>query len=138
MEFQKLLTVNQGLSINRYFRLMALATMEIASTVPLSIYFICLNLSTEPISPWVSWSDTKWHFSRIDFIPAWVVNSNPTLKLNFTLNLWLFPACAFLFFAFFGVAEEARRNYKMLYYRLGKPFGILPSVNPAGFVLIIV
>ena len=115
------------MNMSRYFRLMALATTEICMTTPFAIYFIYLNLTTAKVSPWISWSNTKWDFSRIDYIPAFFVNSQPSLKLNFSLNLWLLPICAFLFFGFFGLAEEARRNYTKYYYFIVKPFGIFPQ-----------
>ncbi|KIJ25320.1 hypothetical protein M422DRAFT_62265 [Sphaerobolus stellatus SS14] len=95
-KFASLMANNPTLNMHRYFRLMALVTVEICITTPVSIHFMFFNLTTTQVTPWVSWSDTKWGFSR----------------LNFELNIWLFPASAFIFFPFFGFVEEAQRPIK--------------------------
>lgn len=103
--------------MNRYFRLMALALVDITMLTPLSIYFMVLNLQL-PISPWISWSDTKWDFSRVDIIPTILIDLDPTVRISLLLNVWIIPTCGIIFFLFFGIAEESRRNYKQLAIRI--------------------
>ncbi|KIJ47230.1 hypothetical protein M422DRAFT_66560 [Sphaerobolus stellatus SS14] len=127
IEFNELLAANHKKLVNRYFRLMALPSADIICTTPFAMYFMYLNLTTESLAPWVSWSDTKWGFSRVETYPAWVLALSPEIKSSLDLNIWLFPSCAFLFFAFFGLAQEARRNYTTWSYFIDKPCGIRPK-----------
>lgn len=103
---------NSSLTFGRYFRLMALATTELMLTIPLSSYIIYLNATAAPLGPWISWSNTHYAFSRVDQIPALLWRQNHQLVIAEELGRWIDPACAFIFFAYFGFAGEARRHYK--------------------------
>lgn len=121
MEF---LTVNKNLSSSRYFRLMGLAGIEMLCTIPLGAYVIYLNATAQPIYPWISWADTHLDFSRIEQIPSvWWRMSSPTV-LSLELSRWLLVVCAFVFFAFFGFADEARKNYRLAYVSVAKRVGL--------------
>ncbi|KAG1763918.1 pheromone A receptor-domain-containing protein [Suillus occidentalis] len=123
-QFMEFLCVNKNLSSSRYFRLMGLAGIEMLCTIPLGIYVIYLNATAQPISPWISWADTHLDFSRIEQIPSvfWRT-SNPTV-LSLELSRWLLVVCAFVFFAFFGFADEARKNYRLAYVSVAKRVGL--------------
>ncbi|KAG8934305.1 a-factor receptor [Tulasnella sp. 417] len=59
---------NPGLTIGRYFRLMALAATEIICSLPTSMYVMVANLKNG-LHPWISWADTHLNFNRVEFIP---------------------------------------------------------------------
>ena len=58
-QFKDLVTTNSHLSYSRYWRLVALASLDFIYTIPLSLYFI-IHFATSGVSPWVSWADTHW------------------------------------------------------------------------------
>ena len=91
---------------------MALATIELLCTTPFAAYSIYLNATTEPIQPYISWSDTHFNYSRVDQFPATLWRLNHQLVVSLELSRWLVVACSFVFFLFFGFADEARRHYR--------------------------
>ncbi|KAF8963268.1 pheromone A receptor-domain-containing protein [Flammula alnicola] len=132
-EFSQFLSSNTSLSVNRYFRLMALATVELLFNVPLSSYGLYLNATGRPIYRWKSWSDTHFDWYIIDTFPAILWRTSTVSVVNFELSRWLLVFCALVFFGFFGFAEEARKNYRRLYWSVAKRFGVVPpSKSPSG------
>lgn len=119
---------------------MALAVSEIIFTTPLAIFTIWLNATVSPIGPWRSWDDTHFDYSRVEQIPALFWRSNHLLVVAMEFTRWLPPFCALVFFAFFGFADEARKNYRALFWRIAKPLGFTPSQSnqmvSIGFVIL--
>ncbi|CCM02274.1 uncharacterized protein FIBRA_04359 [Fibroporia radiculosa] len=123
-QFKQFLTSGQSsLTFSRYFRLMALATTELLFTIPVSSYAIYLNATAQPIEPWVSWSYVHYDFSRIEQVPSILWRSDRQLVIALELGQWLNPVCALIFFAYFGLASEARSHYKSAALRIGRLFG---------------
>lgn len=122
-QFSELLTSNSALTVNRYLRLMALATTELLCTTPFAAYSIYLNLTTQPLNPYRGWEDVHFHYSQVDQFPAVIWHLSRQTVISMELNRWLVVACAFIFFGFFGFAEEARRNYRALFIRIAKLLG---------------
>jgi hypothetical protein len=110
-QFSQFMSSNSSLTMSRYFRLMALAGVELLCTTPLSVFMTILNLTAQPLDPWVSWYDTHYNFSRVRLVPAVLWTMNRWLVVGIQFNRWSGPFCAFAFFAFFGFAAEARKNY---------------------------
>lgn len=110
-QFAQFLSSNKALSASRYFRLMALACVEMMCTVPLSITFTVLNLKAQPFDPWVSWDDTHYNFSRVLLVPSVIWRQSKLVEVSVECGRWSPLFCAFVFFAFFGFAEESRKNY---------------------------
>jgi pheromone a factor receptor len=129
-QFNELLSSNSNLNSNRYFRLMCLAAIEVICTVPLSIYEIYLNVTLGVISPWISWANTHAEFSRVDQIPAILWRNNPVLASSLELSRWLVVVCGFVFFAFFGFADEAQKHYRLALQSVAKRVGY--STNSMG------
>ncbi|KAJ8502461.1 hypothetical protein ONZ45_g11738 [Pleurotus djamor] len=127
VQFNQFLTSNKSLSASRYFRLMALATCDLMLTIPLASFVIWLNTVASPIAPWISWEDTHFGYERVDQIPAVLWRGNSRLVLAVEVTRWLTPLCGLLFFALFGFADEARRNYKIAFWAVVKPFGWKPA-----------
>lgn len=117
-QFKEFISSNSGLTSSRYFRLMALATTELVFTIPLGIYELYSNAAGGALEPWEGWANTHFDFSRVDQYPAIVWMSDSKLAVPLQLSRWIIPACAFVFFAFFGFAEEARKRYSICYLAL--------------------
>jgi len=112
--------------MGRYFRLMALAMCEVLLTTPLAIFSIWLNASATPLSPWVSWWDTHFDYSRVDQFPAVIWRNVGYIAMMLEFTRWVTPLCAYVFFGFFGFAEEARKNYRALFSWLSRPLHVEP------------
>ncbi|KAG2040967.1 pheromone A receptor-domain-containing protein [Suillus americanus] len=123
-QFMEFLSVNKNLSSSRYFRLMGLAGIEMLCTVPLGAYVIYLNATAQPVLPWISWADTHSNFSFVEQIPSVLWRMSGPTVLSIELSRWLLIVCAFVFFAFFGFADEARKNYRLAYVSVAKRVGI--------------
>jgi len=125
LEFSRILkSSNSSLTMGRYFRLMALAMTDILLTTPLAIFIIWLNATVSPVQPWRGWEDTHFNYSRIDQIPAVFWKNKPTFVMIMELTRWLAPLCAFVFFAFFGFADEAKRYYTRLFSKAILPLDL--------------
>lgn len=110
---------------------MALACTELFLSVPLSTFIIYLNLTTTQLSPWVSFYNTHYGFSRVDQIPALLWRANSEMVVAVELGRWIDPACAFIFFAYFGFADEARRHYLQAFWWCVKKLGFEPKSGNA-------
>jgi pheromone a factor receptor len=126
-QFSQIVTSNNALTMNRYFRLMCLAMAEVFITIPLSSLGLYLNLTSRPIYPWKSWSDTHLDWYTIDVYPAVLWRSNRVSIFILELNRWSLVLSALVFFAFFGFAEESRKNYRRLYSLVLKWLGMAPG-----------
>nr|AHL45283.1 pheromone receptor STE3.3.1 [Pleurotus eryngii var. eryngii] len=130
VQFNQFLASNKSLTAGRYFRLMALAACDLMLTIPMASFIIWVNTVSSSIAPWISWEDTHFGFSRVEQIPAVLWRSNHRLVIACEATRWLTPACGILFFALFGFADEARRNYKKAFWIVVKPFGFKPTPVP--------
>lgn len=90
---------------------MALASTELLCTLPFAIYIMALNISVG-LDPYKGWADLHFDYSRVDQIPAILWHLDHKLVIALQLSRWLVVACAFIFFCYFGFAEEARRHYR--------------------------
>jgi len=63
-------------------------------------------------------------FGRVDQFPSILWRSNPASLYQLELCRWLTPLCAFIFFGFFGFADEARIHYRSTFNFITKTFGI--------------
>lgn len=123
-QFQELMSSNKNLNTNRYVRLMCLAGIETLLTVPIGCYALYCNIAGGNIQPWLGWEDTHVGFSRVDQIPSILWRMDPQLASNLEWGRWMSVVCAFIFFFFFGFAEEARKNYRVVVQSVAKHVGI--------------
>jgi pheromone a factor receptor len=105
---------------------MALASTEVLFVLPMSIFLYVFNLKTAPPLPYVSWKYVHANFSRIAFISRFLLDQNKTQIVVFELSRWCMPIAAFLFFIFFGLASEARKQYRVIWYGTLSLFGVEP------------
>ncbi|KAH9476719.1 Pheromone B alpha 3 receptor [Psilocybe cubensis] len=122
-QFNDLLSGHSNLTSSRYVRLMCLAGVEVLCTVPIGVYALSLNIRTG-IQPWISWADTHYAFSRVDQFPAVLWRSTSVGESSLELSRWLVVVCAIVFFAFFGFADEAKKNYRSYMQSVAKRVGI--------------
>jgi len=129
IEFASILAAHPSITPWRYFRLMALAMTDLLLTMPLAIFVIWLNATATPIQPWRSWNDTHFQYSRVIQYPALIWRRNPRLVASMEFTRWVVPVCALVFFAFFGLAEEATKNYVSLADKIQKKFKLRTQVK---------
>ncbi|KAI0078459.1 fungal pheromone STE3G-protein-coupled receptor [Panus rudis PR-1116 ss-1] len=137
IQFSELLSTATSMTVNRYFRLMLLSCLEILLTVPLSSFSIYINNYGLTLSPWISWEDTHFNFSHVEHITGAIWRSSRPYYVSVEMSRWIYPFSAFLFFALFGFAEEARRNYIRAFWWIANLVGIRrPSESPKsnGFI----
>ena len=127
-QFSQVMSSNRNLNRSRYFRLMALAGVDVLCTVPLSAYVLSRLGRMHP-GAWKSWSKTHngSHYSVILQIPSSVWKEIPFTRFSLELPRWALVACAFLFFAFFGFADEARQHYRLAFKSLATRAGFSTS-----------
>ncbi|KAJ7691152.1 pheromone A receptor-domain-containing protein [Mycena rosella] len=135
-QFKELLSSNNNLNLNRYVRLMCLASTDLFLTIPLSIWVLWVNAAVVGISPWISWEDTHSNFSRVVTVPSIFWRSDPLTVASLETTRWLTVACAFLFFGYFGFADEAIKNYRSMFFSVAKRVGYShASMSSSGGVL---
>ncbi len=125
-QFGQIMSSNHGLNQNRYLRLMCLALIEILGTIPACSFLLAYSFKLGYL-PWVSWADTHSDFSRVIQVASNIWKPYSVLHSVVEFFRWSFVACAFIFFAFFGFADEARRHYRLVYTSLASRIGLSTS-----------
>jgi pheromone a factor receptor len=110
---------NSNLSYSRYWRLVALASVDFCFTIPMSTWGIVLDSRFFEVGPWVSW-DNYFHISQY---PRAVLDENPVGVIGLAVTQWGTVFCAFVFFGFFGFADEAMENYRLLISTVAERLG---------------
>lgn len=118
-------------SANRgqYIRLMIISSTEILGTIPLGTYYIVCTAKTGLV-PWMGWARMHSRASVVVQVPGFIWRNVPMASINVELYRWSLVACAFLFFALFGLSGEAREHYYRLYKSLAKLVGRSTSTAP--------
>ncbi|KAF7312806.1 Pheromone B alpha 1 receptor [Mycena kentingensis (nom. inval.)] len=125
VQFREILSSsNTNLNLNRYLRLMALASLDLLFTIPLAVWVLYTNVAVTGLSPWISWADTHSNFSRVVQVPGIIWRSDPMSAASLETLRWLTVFAAFLFFGFFGFADEAQKHYKLAYNSVAKRVGL--------------
>ncbi|CAL1697603.1 unnamed protein product [Somion occarium] len=133
-QFSELIASNSNLTFNRYFRLMAMAVVEICCTIPAALYANISNIKGG-LYKWRGFADLHFGFERVRQYPfdLWSV-AFPGLRTTFLFNQWSFITCALVFFLIFGMAEEARKHYRAAYTTVAKRVGLSTgAVDSTGF-----
>jgi pheromone a factor receptor len=134
-QFKELLSANSNLNSNRYFRLMCLAATEIICTIPLSCWSIFLNVTSETIEPYNGWVNVHSDFSAVDQFPSVIWEANSGIAISLETSRWFVVMCAIIFFAYFGFADEARKNYRAAIGSVAKRVGLSTSGGSFGSTL---
>ncbi|KAJ7323223.1 pheromone A receptor-domain-containing protein [Mycena albidolilacea] len=126
---QFLASGSTGITATRYFRLMALASLELLLNLPSSTYGLYLTASRSAVAPWISWDDTHAFFNRIGQAPAIFWRADAHEQTTVELSRWASVVCALVFFAFFGFAAEARKHYRLAFWAVAKRCGLTPPAD---------
>ncbi|KAK0432037.1 putative pheromone receptor [Armillaria borealis] len=118
---------NSSMNTSRYLRFMILALVNMLFALPLGIYVIYIGSKGVRLAPWVSWADTHYGFSRVDKVPALIWRGDYSYEVAVELTRWLSVFCAFLFFALFGFANEAKKQYRLAFWKVAGWFGFKPT-----------
>ncbi|KAG2131868.1 GPCR fungal pheromone mating factor [Suillus cothurnatus] len=102
-QFSDVLKSRTSLSVNRYFRLIAPATMELLCTTPISAYGIYINIADNPLQPWKGFADAHFNYSRVGQYPSVTWRLNSLTIVSTELTRWSLVFYAFSFFAFLGL-----------------------------------
>ncbi|KAJ3746243.1 pheromone receptor [Lentinula detonsa] len=129
VQFSQILASNKAINPSRYLRLIILALTDIMCTIPIGIYIIYIDLKGVTLAPWISWDDTHFDFGRVVLVPAVIWKSDPTDVAAIQIVRWLPVICAFIFFALFGFAEEARKHYRRVFWFFATRFGFYPPIE---------
>ena len=101
---------------------MALSATEILGTIPLGTYIIVAS-AKEGVTPWKGWAYTHGNSSAVAQIAGFIWRSVPITHKGLEMFRWSLVACAFVFFAFFGFADEALQHYRRLYTSIASHVG---------------
>ncbi|KAJ2916369.1 hypothetical protein MD484_g4043, partial [Candolleomyces efflorescens] len=129
-QFTQMFNGNSSFTASRYLRLMLLAIMDMLCTVPLSIFTLYFGVHDVGLRPWISWEDTHFNFSRVVKIQSIVWRSDPNFLVSVEMTRWLPVICAFIFFAMFGFAIEARKAYASAFWAVATRLGLKPRPAP--------
>jgi pheromone a factor receptor len=131
LEINEILAGFKNLNRSFHFRLVALASAELLIGIPWSVYSsLYLNISANgasesPINPYKSWGDVHAKFSHVGQFPAVLWKQDHTVVVSLELSRWAKVLCAFMFFVFFGFAQEARKNYRLAFNSMTKMVGYM-------------
>ncbi|TFY73330.1 hypothetical protein EWM64_g10682, partial [Hericium alpestre] len=103
---------NSSLTTNRYLRLMGMSIVMMVWGMTLTSYDLAIN--TAPgLRPWISWANVHSNFSRVDLFPTLILP--PGFLQQIMLFWWAMPVSAYIVFLFFGLGEEARKEYRRVW-----------------------
>jgi pheromone a factor receptor len=128
-QFKDLVVSSGHLTYSRYWRLVALASVDFCFTVPIAVWAIIGNTMLDQVHPWVSWNNTHAGFHRVFQFPR--IRLTPTDIASLEIARWTCVLTAFVFFGFFGFADEAKKNYRLLASTVTKRFGFTTFTESA-------
>jgi pheromone a factor receptor len=124
-QFKDLVAASSNLTYSSYLRLITMASVDFCFTIPIAIWGIVENTRWGEVRPWVSWADTHLGYSHILQFPRAELDQNPVGIISLETTRWAAVLCAFVFFGFFGFADEAKKNYRFLAFTVTKRFSRL-------------
>ncbi|KAJ7455430.1 pheromone A receptor-domain-containing protein [Mycena latifolia] len=104
--------------------LLVVASLELFTNIPLSTCGLYLSASRSSIAPWISWAETHEGFSYVGQVPSLLWRADAQTQETVDLSRWAGVTCALAFFAFFGFAAEARKNYCLAFWAVATRFGV--------------
>ena len=113
-QLKELLSCNPSLNRSRYLRLMALSSVEILGTIPLGLLVMVTDVKYGLIT-WATWEEFHRDYFLVRQYPSSIWRSIALLDFGHEFSRWSLVLCAFIFFAFFGLADESRQHYRLVY-----------------------
>ncbi|KAF9061816.1 STE3-like pheromone receptor [Rhodocollybia butyracea] len=113
IEFAKVTSNGSGMSPERYIRLMLLVCVDMICNTPIGVFSI-LVAARAALLPFSTLSQTV-NFTHVELVPSSVWKADRLSRAVTEINHWVPVFCSFVFFVFFGFAEEAKKNYRRWY-----------------------
>ncbi|VDB95513.1 unnamed protein product [Peniophora sp. CBMAI 1063] len=132
-EIDNFLQSNDSVSRTNYFRILALASIDVLLTLPIGIATVVLDvkdsLSLGPISFYLGWTydHTDWQPESLSYTDTVSQGTFEVAQLYFTY--WTSPILAFVIFGLFGVTSEARVSYWRIICTICGWFGWKPTLR---------
>jgi len=114
---------HRSLTSYRYFRLMVFASVDVLFLLPVTMFLLFQVITTQAMYPWNGLADLHFDFSNVLQFPAdeWRVRQATINQLLTAPGTAI--GSALVFFAFFGMAKEARVQYRMAFDALRRKCG---------------
>ena len=127
-------TLASNTTMNRsgFLKLLALGLFDILLTLPLGTISLIEDLLQGGITGfWPGWKAVHASFSTIPTITSeeWRSAGFWTV-FNFGFDQWVNPIFAIAFFILFGITEQKRAWYRSTFWKVMRPFGLEPRVDP--------
>jgi hypothetical protein len=119
---------SSNLNAGRFLRLIALSSTEMLLSTPFSTWVLVQNIGA--IVPAQSWADVHYQFSRIYYASLTDRSWTATTFALVNFSRWIPVFTAFLYFAFFGMQEEAMSGYVSAWGAMTRAFGRLAGFLP--------
>ncbi|VDC04729.1 unnamed protein product [Peniophora sp. CBMAI 1063] len=130
-DINNFLQSNGSVSRTNYFRILALASIDILLTLPIGIATIVLdvriNMSFGPIVFYPGWTNDHAHWEPRSFSYAEILSGGTSVVVQNYFVRWTSPILAFAIFALFGVTSEARASYWRIICTMAGWFGWKPT-----------
>lgn len=122
---------NMSVTRTNYFRILALASIDILVTLPLGIVSVTLyvtnSLSNHHPPFYGGWTADHSHWEPVVITYAETLAGGTSSVAQFYFSQWASTILAFAIFALFGVTSEARASYWKAICTIGSWFGWKPA-----------
>ncbi|VDB92187.1 unnamed protein product [Peniophora sp. CBMAI 1063] len=130
-EINQFLQSNGSVTRTDYFRILALASIDILLTLPMGIATIVLTVdgivSSGHFPFYFGWTYDHTDWQPASFSYADIVSVGPFDVADFYFINWTSPVLAFVIFGLFGITPEARASYWRVICTIGGWFGWQPK-----------
>ncbi|KZV74000.1 STE3-domain-containing protein [Peniophora sp. CONT] len=127
-EVNHFLRSNSYVSRTNYFRILALASIDILLTLPIGIVSIVLTVSQSGAFPfYFGWADDHSEWEPEGATLADTAAEGTASVAQYYFNPWTSPALAFVIFGLFGLTSEARASYRRIFCTFGGWIGWKPT-----------
>ena len=131
-EVNDFLQSNDSVSRTNYFRILALASIDILLTLPFGIASIALAVSDELSAPaglpfYFGWTRDHTEWEPVGYSYAGMVAQGKSSVAQLYFTHWTSPILAFAIFGLFGVTSEARASYWRIICTMGGWLGWKPT-----------
>ncbi|CED85379.1 STE3 [Phaffia rhodozyma] len=96
---------SSSLNSSRFLRLIGVAAVDMVLSLPFGIYEIIHN--SYNLQPTYSWADLHHSFDLVQETDQSILNAQPGSWASINLSRWTTTLAAFIYFAFFGMHEDA-------------------------------
>ena len=131
-ELDATLASNTTMNRNAFFKLLALGLFDILLTLPLGIVSLVEDILQGGITGfWPGWKAVHASFSTIPTATSEEWKSEGFWSVfNIRFDQWINPIFAVAFFLLFGITEQKRAWYRSIFWKVMRPLGLKPHVNP--------